>query len=462
MTPLAKCFTCMMPKKLRKLNFSNRKAKTLTALHIIFLLFSTIYIFLSQSVTEPSAIPVFLPLLGTLALVILFKKVGNLSLSGNLACFLYFGILSTAAYSSGGLYSDDLVWASITPVFAFLVINKRMGFFWLFAFCICTGVYYYLEINSLISFREKTELFEPIYFFISWILLVSVLSGVVYVYTQNETEMVQSLLKNKKELIKQGEELRKQTEILRQKEQQLLKLNANLEHYAHAISHDLREPLRTVKSYTQLLNRSLGNKLGDKDGLYMDFVLSGTDRMVHLLEDLLEFSRISEVNHEFVPVNLNDVVLLVVNNLNRKVRESGASITVEENLPLVKGTQSLLVIVIQNLVANAIKFRHVNREPKVNIYHKKEADRVVICVEDNGIGVAADYKEKVFELFNRLHTREKYDGSGIGLTTCGKIINSLGGEIWLESELGEGTTFMFSVPNTIEETVNANYENAVF
>ncbi len=451
MTTLAKCLNRMMPKELCRQDFYNRKAKTLTALHLIFLFFSIVFIVLSKVIGEPSQVPYLLPLIATIALILIFKIRADLVLSGNLICLVYFTILVVATTSSGGIYSDDIVWAGITPVFAFLFVSKRMGLLWYLAYGACLSCFYYLEINGIISFKEQTNLFSPSYFLISWLFLFGMLISIIFVFSKGESIMIESLLRNKKELIAEREELHIQTQALKIKEQQLLKLNESLEHYAYAISHDLKEPLRTVRSYTQLLNRSLENKLTEKDEIYMNFISSGTERMSHLLEDLLEFSRISEVHHEFVPVNLNDVVLLVVNNLNRTVRESRASIEVEDDLPLIKGTQSLLVVVIQNLVSNAIKFRHIEREPVINIYHKKEDDQIVICVKDNGIGIADDYKEKVFELFNRLHTREQYDGSGIGLTTCGKIIKNLGGKIWLESELGEGTTFMFSIPNKVME-----------
>jgi len=458
MTLLAKCFNCMMPERLSKQDFYYRKIKTLLALHFVFLFFSVIHLFLSTLIAEPPEVSPFIPLLTSITLIYILKKKGNLLLSGNLICLLYFLLLTFAAYSTGGIYSDDLVWAGITPIFAFLFVSKRMGIFWYLCFVACVYCFHHLSISSDPLFREQANFYSSSYLLISWVLLFGVLSSIVYICSRSESELVESLLANEQKLISQREELRTQTQALKRKEQELIKLNESLEHYAYAISHDLKEPLRTVKSYTQLLSRNLKNNLNEKDEIYMNFILSGTDRMGHLLDDLLEFSRISDVYHEFVPVNLNDVVLLVVNNLNRKVHESGVSIEVEDNLPLLNGTQSLLVLVIQNLVSNAIKFRHIDRKPVVKIYHRKEADGVVICVEDNGIGIADDYKEKVFEIFSRLHTRQEYDGSGIGLATCGKIIKSLGGSIWLESELGKGTTVIFSIPNQVEKKEDKTFE----
>jgi len=439
----------MMPESIMPHDLSYQKAKTLTALHLVFLVFSGIYLFIVQTIVTPTVIPSFLPLIISVLLILIFKFTGSLLFSGNLICLSYFSLLAVASYSSGGIYSDDIVWAGMTPVFAFLFVNKRSGVCWFMTYTACLFYYYQLELNAVISFREQTVLYDASYYLMSWLLLFGFLNSVVCVFARGKCALVESLQKGKQKLILQREDLRTQAAALKAKEQELLKLNENLEHYAYAISHDLKEPLRTVKSYTQLLGRSLENNLKEKDEIYMNFVLSGTERMGHLLEDLLEFSRISEVHHEFVPVNLNDVTLLIINSLSQKVHESSASIEVEDQLPLVEGTQSLMVLVMQNLVSNAIKFRYKDRDPVIKIYHRKEADRIVICVEDNGIGIPDTHKEKVFELFNRLHTREKYDGSGIGLTTCGKIINSLGGEIWLESELGKGTTFMFSIPNKV-------------
>lgn len=459
MTHLAKCINYMMPDRLFcEKEFYKRKAQTLASLHLVFIFYALVHVVLSNVVSEPPLVPTFLPFTLSIILAVVLKKIGNLKLSGNLLCLVYFAMLAVATQFSGGIYSDDIIWLGVTPVFAFLFVSKRMGFYWYLAFAACVIYFYNLDINTDIPFRETANSFSSSYLSISWLLLFMVLSSIVYICSTSESVLIDSLLKNEQKLIAQREELRMQTENLKQKEQQLLKLNDSLEHYAYAISHDLKEPLRTVKSYTQLLNRSLGNDLNENNEIYMNFILSGTDRMGHLLDDLLEFSRISEVNQVFVPVNLNDVILLVVNNLNRIVQETHTSIEVEDNLPLVNGTQSLLVIVMQNLISNAIKFRHVERNPIVKVYHRQEKDCVVICVEDNGIGIAKDYKEKVFEIFNRLHTREKYDGSGIGLTTCGKIITSLGGKICLESELGKGTTVVFSIPNRIAKQSNQQQE----
>ena len=331
---------------------------------------------------------------------------------------------------------------------AFLFTNLRVGIIWSIIYICTILVFYRLSIDHPDYYLDQTKDHDGFYYMVSWIFLFSTLCSIIYLFLRDKFKLVDSILKNKEKLVQQRDAMQEQTKELLRKEKELIKLNENLEHFTYAVSHDLKEPLRTITSYTQLINRKLGDHFDDMDRQFMNFVINGASQMNYLLNDLLEYSRISEVHRDFQPVDLNDVMLLVVNNLNKKVKESLAEIEVQSNLPLVNGTQSLLVVVMQNLISNAIKFRKLGEIPKIKIYHSEEGDNYAIYVQDNGIGIAEEYQEKVFQIFKRLHLREDYEGSGIGLATCGKIVSSLGGEISLNSVLGEGTTVKIALPKT--------------
>ncbi len=431
-------------------------ARTLYLLHLTFILVSAVYVVLCSIGIHDSRIPIFLPFVVALLFLIVFKIFKNFTLSGNLVCVGYYLLSVMSCAKNGGIYSDDMVWIGLTPVIAFLFINLRGGVVWSVIYIGTIVVFYSLSINNDEYFLSQSKNHDGQYYMVSWIFLFSILYSIVYLFLRDKFALVETLLKNKQELTRQRDEVRGQTMELQRKEKKLIQLNGNLEHFTYAVSHDLKEPLRTIKSYTQLINRKLRDHFDEDDRLYMNFVIDGATQMSNLLDDLLEYSRISEVHRDFQPIDLNDVILLVVNNLNKKVKESLAEIEVQTNLPLVNGTQSLLVIVMQNLISNAIKFRKLGKIPKIKIFHKEEGSSYAIYVKDNGIGIADEYQEKVFQIFKRLHLREEYEGSGIGLATCGKIVSSLGGEISLSSVLGEGTTIKITLPKTDTVLKNNN------
>ncbi len=227
----------------------------------------------------------------------------------------------------------------------------------------------------------------------------------------------------------------------------LKRSNAELEQFAYVASHDLQEPLRKVASFCQLLQQRYGGQLDARADQYIGFAVDGARRMQDLINDLLEFSRIGRVEQPHTAVDCNQLMARVRADLGRVIADSGAEI-IAGPLPTVMGDPSLLRVVFQNLCANAIKFRG-EATPIVHLDAERDGDCWRFRCADNGIGIAPEYGERIFVLFQRLHSRTQFEGTGIGLAMCRKIVEYHGGRMWLDTGAGadgEGSTFYFTLP----------------
>jgi PAS domain S-box-containing protein len=221
--------------------------------------------------------------------------------------------------------------------------------------------------------------------------------------------------------------------------------NQELENFAYVASHDLQEPLRMVASYVQLLERRYRDKL-DSDGQeFMDYAVDGATRMKALIESLLLYSRVQTRAKELEPIDSEEVLQKVLLSLHPLIAENEAEIT-HDSLPEVMADKNQLGLVFQNLIENGIKFRKEDQPPKIHISAAEEDEYVKFSVSDNGIGIEERYHERIFRMFQRLHTRTERSGTGIGLAICKRIVERHGGRIWLEPALGQGTTFYFTIP----------------
>jgi PAS domain S-box-containing protein len=228
---------------------------------------------------------------------------------------------------------------------------------------------------------------------------------------------------------------------------ELERSNEELQQFAYVSSHDLQEPLRTIASFTQLIERRYKGKLDSDADEFMDYIVDAAVRMKQQIQDLLEYSRVTTKREEFELVDMNLVLNQTIQNLNSSIEEFEAEIIVDE-LPNVMGDAGQLQRVFQNLIANAIKFRKPEESPIIHISSYKDEDNheYVFSVKDNGIGIEEQYLERIFTIFQRLHTIEEYHGTGIGLSIVKRIIERHGGRIWVESEWGVGSTFYFTIP----------------
>jgi light-regulated signal transduction histidine kinase (bacteriophytochrome) len=224
---------------------------------------------------------------------------------------------------------------------------------------------------------------------------------------------------------------------------ELQRSNAELEQFAYIASHDLQEPLRMVASYTELLAQRYQGQLDERADKYIKYATDGAKRMQRLVNDLLIFSRVGRHDRTPQPTDLNEVIRVVLKNLGHAIGKSEATIETR-NLPTVMADDVQIGQVFQNLIGNAIKF-HSDRAPHIRIAAERTTGKWLCSVADNGIGIEPQYSERIFQMFQRLHDRETYEGSGIGLAIAKKIVERHGGRIWFESEPGKGTTFFFTL-----------------
>jgi PAS domain S-box-containing protein len=238
-----------------------------------------------------------------------------------------------------------------------------------------------------------------------------------------------------------GQQLAAQTEALSAS-------NADLQQFAFAASHDLQEPLRMIASYSQLLARRNANQFDEDSKIFISHVLNSVDRMQTLIRDLLEFaSATREIAPAEHPTDANAILLLALQHLRLKVAETGARVT-SDPLPMVMANDSRLLQVFQNLISNALKYN--KQTPEIHISARKDGETVVFSVKDNGIGIDPQYHERIFGLFQRLHSRNEYAGTGIGLSVVKRIVEQHGGRVWVQSEEGRGSTFFFTLPSAGE------------
>jgi len=256
----------------------------------------------------------------------------------------------------------------------------------------------------------------------------------VVVVTEDVTErtVAQSLVRTAKDAAEQAAS-------------ELARSNKELEQFGYIVSHDLQEPLRAVTGFLQLLETRCGEELTPKAREYIGFATDGAKRMSQLIRDLLEYSRVQTRRREPTAIDMKAIFDRAVANCSASIEAAQASVTCSE-LPTVVADHTQLLQLLQNLIANAVKFRRPDVNPAIHLTATMDDGHWAFRVSDNGIGIPQDQVDKVFELFHRLHSREKYQGTGIGLAICKKIVERHGGRMWVESRLGEGSTFCFTLP----------------
>lgn len=237
--------------------------------------------------------------------------------------------------------------------------------------------------------------------------------------------------------------MRQASEVkLKQTMSDLARSNAELEQFAYVASHDLQEPLRMITSFTQLLESRNRDKLDKDAGEFIEFIVDGTTRMQTMIENLLAYSRVGSRGKSFEPTDCEAVLKEALSNLKVAIEKNDAEIT-SDTLPVVMADSMQMVQLLQNLIGNAIKYRK-EEQPRVHISALQENDEWIFSIKDNGTGIAPEYFEQIFVIFQRLHSGQK--GTGIGLAICKKIVERHGGRIWVESEVGKGSTFYFTIP----------------
>ncbi|MFK7935095.1 MAG: ATP-binding protein, partial [Saprospiraceae bacterium] len=270
---------------------------------------------------------------------------------------------------------------------------------------------------------------------IQWLIAFMVLMGIAIIgiaYLLNKRNLTNSIIETKnKEL------------------EQYIAYNLQLENFAYIASHDLKTPLRTIISFSQLLRRSATKKLNQSEMEYLNFVIGGTKEMSSLIEDLLTYSRIgkSELNKDSIAIEPFLQNILHKNQVY--IKEKSAEIHLDIQTKEINADQIKLTQLLQNLILNAVKFHQPEQTPKVIIQVKETFDEWCFSVKDNGIGIEKSYFDKIFLVFKRLHRKSIFDGTGIGLAVCKKVVEMHGGKIWVESEIGKGSNFQFTIPKEV-------------
>lgn len=241
--------------------------------------------------------------------------------------------------------------------------------------------------------------------------------------------------------------LKKSEKDLKQLIGELKRSNEELQQFAYVTSHDLQEPLRTITSFTQLLERRYKDKLDDNADEFIEYIVDASKRMQHLIKDLLKYSRVTTKGKEFKLTDAEEILQNTISNLYALIDKNNAEIT-HDKLPKIMADERQISQLFQNLISNSIKFRQPDIPPKIHISAKddKEKNEYLFSVSDNGIGIDKQYFDRIFTIFQRLHTKEEYEGTGIGLSISKKIVERHGGKIWVESKPTVGSTFYFTIP----------------
>jgi signal transduction histidine kinase len=234
--------------------------------------------------------------------------------------------------------------------------------------------------------------------------------------------------------------------VSEERREKLLSANRELEAFASSISHDLRAPLRTMQGMALALKQDYGNQLDDPAKMYTNKIISASERMDGLIQDLLEYSRMTRMEFELIPLDLKMVVDEVLSMISSNVQERKAIIKVEGLLPTVRANGTLLNQVLSNLLTNALKFVPAEIKPEITIDVREEGKWVRIAIRDNGIGIAPQHQQRIFKMFERLHTATEYPGTGIGLAIVERAVVRMEGKLGLESQLGKGSTFWIALP----------------
>lgn len=360
---------------------------------------------------------------------------------------LSFSVLHIISYKQGGVRNSGLFYLATLILAAFMFLGKRGGKS-MAAAAIVHLIYFYF-VNTYTDWVDysmigtETGLID-FDFLSTGTLCLLLLAGQADHIEKTNKAVTGDIEAKRDELAAKNEQLLHIQRDLKAKNDELLRKNKELEQFAYVASHDLQEPLRTVTDFVHLFQKKYHGHIDQKADQYLSFIEQGSTRMQVLINDLLEFSLIG-TKRVSKQVDCNAVINDVLKNTASEINESGAVIETD-NLPTITGYATELKSLFQNLLMNSIKFRQEEVKPKIKISVSAGDKEWRFSIEDNGIGIAPEYYDRIFIIFQRLHTRKEYPGSGIGLAHCKKIVELHRGEIWLESEEGRGTTFYFTIP----------------
>jgi signal transduction histidine kinase len=432
----------------------HRKATILIFSHIFVIIALISLLLLSKTIEKVALIPAFCAVPLMIGSLFYFKNKGHINLSGNILTIIWYAVLFPILLKTGGLNSSFIPWLYSIILMMVLVESYIWSTFWfvvasLSCLCLYIGGRFFPPMN--ISNCSDTD------------TLISYLTVGFFMFTnlalfESHQVFVIKILKEKNDELKaQKQAIAEHAFELEKIQKKLKESNQELEIFAYAASHDLKEPLRMITMYTQLMERRIKTMLDGDTTEYMFFITDGVKRMQKLLDNLLEYSLLGKNIKDNSEVDLNDKMKKVTQNLTVLIQETNAKITYS-NLPTIVASVTQMSQLFQNLIANALKFRKPNVEPVIDIGCMENPNEYLFAISDNGIGIKKEDQERIFTLFTRLHSHTQYEGTGIGLATCKKILTNLNGKIWVSSTEGVGTTFYFTIPkvdaSVLDENVN--------
>jgi signal transduction histidine kinase len=430
----------------------HRKASMLIFTHFFILLELIILLMSSKAIASTTFIPVLCALPATLASLYYFKKIGHINVSGNVLTMIWFSIMIPILYQTGGIRSCFIPWLYSVVLIMALIENYKWASIWFFAATVaCVAFFVAGRFNSQLNISICTDIDS----FVSYLTVGFFIFTNLVVFEKHQVLVIKILKEKNIELKNQKKEIASNVEALEKMQQQLTTTNQELHSFAHVASHDLKEPLRMIKMYTQLLEKRMQSMLDSNAKEYMYYITDGVNRMQKLLDNLLAYSLIGKNADEIKNIDLNKTIVTVLQNLTVLIQEANASIQFEY-LPKIAATGTEMVQLFQNIIANALKFRKKEGKSVISINYTENDLDYIFAIADNGIGIKKADQERVFNIFTRLHNRSEFEGTGIGLATCKKILTNANGKIWVTSTEGVGTTFHFSMPksdltNLIEE-----------
>lgn len=363
---------------------------------------------------------------------------------------LMFTMLHILSYGQGGIRNSGIFYLAPIILTAYILLGKSAGKI-MSIICIAHVIYFYF-ISRYTDWTDYSLIgtdagLIDLDFLISGTLSILVLTAQANYIEKSKNAVINDINSKKNELALINEELLHSQKALNTKNQEYEEKNKEMEQFVYIASHDLREPLRTTSSFVQLFQKQYKANLDEKANGYLSIIIQATQRMKTLINDLLDYSRIGN-NTELQQVNCNIILQEVLTDLGTALEETGADIKAGP-LPVIDGHPTAIKQLFQNLVANGIKFRKTNTVPSIRITAELVDGFWKFSFTDNGIGIGADDCSKIFVIFQRLHSRKEYEGSGIGLAHCRKIVELHKGTIWVESVPAEGSSFYFIIPHNL-------------
>lgn len=422
------------------------RAKIIVQIHL-FLVGMVIFSWIACIATlEDNEFPHELCLLAICLAIWAFKKYGSFKVSGNLICLILMLALYPFSFTTGGLYSYDFMGLVLVPILAFLIANRKSGFFWFIFIVIADFVFYYLEINSVVSYQEDL-LKNPSHYFLTMVLILFLLIVMVVAIFDKGQRMIINELNNQRDLLKN-----KQSELEKTQED-LLESNEGLQHFAHVASHDLKQPIRTIKSFGELLERDIGKDLPEKYKTYLDFIIDASNQLGNQVDSILNHAKVGSANvlevNKIETLNFVENILLA---LQKQFLDTKATSTIKKVPPFIRASKVELGLVFQNIISNSLKFKHPDRPMHISISGRELENEWEFSIADNGVGVEPHILKDIFSPMIKSRSQQNKDGTGMGLATCQKIVKRHEGKIRVESVHGEGATFIF----TINKNVLAN------